>query len=113
MVYSLVLIPVLADAGRDTGGEHALIQLAADTGGKSYDVEQQTDLAPALEHVSSDLRAQYTLGYYAPTAAVAPHASASQLRHIHLQLVDPNLRAQYTLRYRSAYYSHSQPNPQP
>ena len=113
MVYSLIIVPVAADAGRDTGGEHALIQLAADTGGKSYDVEQQTDLAPALEHVSSDLRAQYTLGYYAPTAAVAPHASASQLRHIHLQLVDPNLRAQYTLRYRSAYYSNSQPNPQP
>jgi Ca-activated chloride channel family protein len=105
MVYSLVIVPVAADAGRDTGGEHALIQLAADTGGKAYDVEQQTDLAPALEHVSSDLRAQYTLGYYAP-----PHTpAASQLRHIHLQLTDLALRQQYALRYRTAYYANPQP----
>jgi Ca-activated chloride channel family protein len=109
MVYSLVLIPVLADAGRDTGGEHALIQLAADTGGKSYDVEQPGDLAPALEHVSADLRAQYTLGYYAPPST----ALASSLRHIHLQLADTALRPLYTLRYRTAYYSNSQPNSQP
>ena len=42
MVYSLILIPVAADAGRDTGGEHALMQLAADTGGKFYPIAQQT-----------------------------------------------------------------------
>jgi Ca-activated chloride channel homolog len=106
MVYSLVIVPVAADAGRDTGGEHALIQLAADTGGKSYDVEQQTDLAPALQHVSADLRSQYTLGYYAPLSpASASLVSASQLRHIHLQLADTALRAQYTLRYRTSYYA--------
>jgi Ca-activated chloride channel family protein len=103
MVYSLVIVPVTADAGRDTGGEHALIQLAADTGGKFYDVAQQTDLAPALEHVSADLRAQYTLGYYAPPTAAAP------LRHIHLQLTDLALRQQYALRYRTAYYANFQP----
>jgi Ca-activated chloride channel homolog len=103
IVYSLVIIPVAADAGRDTGGEHALIQLAADTGGKSYNVQQQTDLAPALERVSADLRAQYTLGYYAPPSATAP------LRHIHLQLTDLALRQQYALRYRSAYYANPQP----
>jgi Ca-activated chloride channel homolog len=102
IVYSLVIVPVAADAGRDTGGEHALIQLAADTGGKSYNVQQQTDLAPALEHVSADLRAQYTLGYYAPP-------STAPLRHIHLQLTDLALRQQYALRYRSAYYANPQP----
>jgi Ca-activated chloride channel family protein len=105
MVYSLVVVPVAADAGRDTGGEHALIQLAADTGGKSYDVEQQSDLAPALEHVSADLRAQYTLGYYAAPST----AAVSSLRHIHLQLTDPALRTQYALRYRTAYYANPQP----
>ena len=103
IVYSLVIVPVAADAGRDTGGEHVLIQLAADTGGKSYNVEQQTDLAPALEHVSADLRAQYTLSYYAPASATA------RLRHIHLQLTDLALRQQYALRYRSAYYANPQP----
>ncbi len=105
MVYALIMIPVSADAGRDTGGEHALIQLASDTGGKSYNVEQQSDLTPALEHVSADLRTQYTLGYYPPPPSIA----APSLRHIHLQFTDPARRAQYTLRYRTAYYANPQP----
>jgi Ca-activated chloride channel homolog len=104
MVYSLVLIPVTADAGRDTGGEHALMQLATDTGGKSYTIAQQTDLALALEHVSGDLRTQYALGYY-PTALT----TISPIRHIHLQLTNPALAARYTLRYRTSYYASARP----
>jgi Ca-activated chloride channel family protein len=109
MVYSLIIVPVAADAGRDTGGEHALIQLATDTGGKYYDVQQQRDLAPALEHVSADLRTQYSLGYYAPP----PTAASPPLRHIHLQLDNPTLRARYTLRYRTAYYATGYATAQP
>jgi Ca-activated chloride channel family protein len=101
MVYSLIIVPVAADAGRDTGGEHALIQLARDTGGKYYYVEDKHDLAPAFAHVSDDLRTQYTLGYYAPQKG----GDASGLRHIELQLKDPALRAKYKLRYRTAYYA--------
>src|ERR1700756_1091965 len=36
IVYSIIVVPVEASAGRDTGGEHALIQLSEDTGGKYY-----------------------------------------------------------------------------
>jgi len=103
-VYSLVLIPVEADAGRNTGGEHALMQLAADTGGKFYPIAQQTDLALALEHVSDDLRTQYALGYYPPPATLT-----SPIRHIHLQLTNPALAARTTLRYRTSYYASAQP----
>ena len=49
MVYSLIIVPVAADAGRNVGGEHALIQMAQDTGGKYYYVEDKHDLAPAFE----------------------------------------------------------------
>jgi Ca-activated chloride channel family protein len=100
MVYSLIIVPVAADAGRDTGGEHALIQMARDTGGRYYYVEDKRDLAPAFAHVSDDLRTQYTLGYYAPQKG----GDASGLRHIELQMKDPALRARYKLRYRTAYY---------
>ncbi len=103
-VYSLIIVPVEADAGRDTGGEHALMQLAADTGGRFYEIAQQTDLAVALEHVSGDLRTQYVLGYY-PTAATA----TSPIRHIHLQLTNPALAARTTLRYRTSYYASAHP----
>jgi Ca-activated chloride channel family protein len=104
MVYSLILIPVTADAGRDTGGEHALMQLATDTGGRFYEIAQQTDLALALQHVSDDLRTQYALGYYPPTAN-----PMSPIRHIHLQLTDPALQSRTTLRYRTSYYTSAQP----
>jgi Ca-activated chloride channel family protein len=101
MVYSLIIVPIEADAGRDTGGEHALIQMARDTGGKYYYVEDKHDLAPAFAHVSDDLRTQYTIGYYAPQKG----GDASGLRHIELRLRDPALRARYKLRYRTAYYA--------
>jgi Ca-activated chloride channel family protein len=105
MIYSLIIVPVNADAGRNTGGEHALIQMANDTGGKYYYVQDKRDLASAFAHVSDDLRTQYTVGYYAPQRGV----ESSGLRHIHLQLKDPDLRALYTLRYRTAYYAPRQP----
>jgi Ca-activated chloride channel family protein len=101
MIYSLIIVPVEADAGRNTGGEHALIQMANDTGGKYYYVKDKHDLGPAFEHVSDDLRTQYTVGYYAPQEGV----DSSGLRHLHLQLKDPARRARYTLRYRTAYYA--------
>lgn len=100
MVYSLIIVPVAADAGRNTGGEHALIQMARDTGGKYYYVEDKRDLGPAFAHVSDDLRTQYTVGYYAPQKG----GDASGLRRIQIRLKDPALRARYTLRYRTAYY---------
>ncbi len=49
-----------------SAGEHALIQMAEDTGGKYYYVVDPKDLEPAFKHVSDDLRTQYLLGYYAP-----------------------------------------------
>jgi len=100
MIYALIIVPIAADAGRNTGGEHALIQMARDTGGKFYYVEDKHDLAPAFQHVSDDLRTQYTLGYYAPQRGV----DFSGLRQIRIALKDPALRARYTLRYRTAYY---------
>ncbi len=100
MVYSLIIVPIEADAGRNTGGEHALIQMARDTGGKYYYVEDKRDLAPAFAHVSEDLRTQYTLGYYAPQNG----GDVKGLRRIEIRMKDPALRARYKLRYRTAYY---------
>lgn len=104
MIYSLIIVPIEADAGRNTGGEHALIQMARDTGGKYYYVEDKHDLAPAFQHVSDDLRTQYTIGYYAPQRGVDP-LDPGGLRHIQLRLKDPALAAQDKLRYRTAYYA--------
>lgn len=101
MIYSLIIVPVQADAGRNTGGEHALIQMSEDTGGKYYYVEDPKDLDAAFAHISDDLRTQYVLGYYAPQGV----RHDQSLRTIGVQMNDPALRGKYSLRYRTGYYS--------
>jgi Ca-activated chloride channel family protein len=108
MVYSLIIVPVWADAGRDTGGEHALIQMANDTGGKYYYVTEPRDLEPALSHVSDDLRTQYLLGYYAPERTLLEGDRDPSLRSITVHLKDPARDQQSELRYRHAYYPNLQ-----
>lgn len=102
MIYPLIIVPVAADAGRNTGGEHALIQMAHDTGGKYYYVEDPRDLKSAFAHLSDDLRTQYALGYYAPQKK-----SDSPFRTITVQMNDPALRGKYVLRYRTGYYANA------
>ncbi len=103
MVYSLVIIPIYADAGRNTGGEHALIQMSSDTGGKYFYVEDKKDLAAAYAKVSDDLRTQYVLGYYAPAAT--PHNRRDGFRTLRVELTGSGVKDATTLRYRTGYYA--------
>ncbi len=100
IIYSIIIVPVAADAGRNTGGEHALIQMAEDTGGKFYYVEDPSDLEPAFRHVSDDLRTQYLLGYYAPQAG-----GDTAFRRIRVRLTDGARGEGYSLRYRTGYFA--------
>ena len=104
MVYSLIIVPVWADAGRDTGGEHALIQMADDTGGKYYYVTEPKDLEPALRKVSDDLRTQYFVGYYAPPRTRRDGEEDLSPRTISIRLKDPESAKKDDLRYRKTYY---------
>ena len=100
MVYSIIDVPIAADAGRDTGGEHALITLSQETGGKYYYAEA-SQLGKALEEVSEDLRTQYSLGYYP-----AHHTGRSSDFHsisVAVKATVPG--ATYTVRHRTGYYS--------
>jgi Ca-activated chloride channel homolog len=100
MVYAIIVVPIEADAGRNVAGEHALIQMAKDTGGKYYYASQPKDLEPAFRHVSDDLRTQYLLGYYAPR-----RGKDDSYRKIEVRMMDEVLRQKYDLRYRSGYYA--------
>lgn len=100
MIYSIIIVPIASDAGRNTGGEHALIQMSEDTGGKYYYVEDPADLEPAFRHVSEDLRTQYLLGYYAPQKS-----GDDTFRRIKVTLTDGPGRDAYTLRYRTGYFA--------
>lgn len=63
MVYAIIDVPIAASAGRDTGGEHALITLSEQTGGKYYYVSEG-GLDKIFAKLSEDLRSEYLLGYY-------------------------------------------------
>ena len=98
MVYSIIDVPVEADAGRDTGGEHAMITLSRETGGKYYYADSG-HLEQAFQKVSEDLRTQYLLGYYPKPGAVD-----SGFRSISVTLKSLPPDAQYTVRNRTGYY---------
>ena len=69
IVYPIIMVPIEASAGRDTGGEHALIQFSKDTGGKYYYASSLNQLDEAFRQISDELRTQYLLAYYPPKTA--------------------------------------------
>jgi len=101
IVYSIIVVPVEADAGRNLGGEHALIQISKDTGGKYYYAEGQQQLDEAFRKISDELRTQYLLAFY-PSRKV----SESPFRKIKVELnkKDPEGQA-YQVRHRAGYYT--------
>jgi Ca-activated chloride channel family protein len=100
MIYSLIDVPIEASAGRDLGGEHALITLAEQTGGKSFYVNEG-GLDKAFSKVSDDLRTQYLLGYY-------PAHQAPGTNFHRVQVTVPRAGSQdFNIRHRTGYYMDS------
>lgn len=98
MVYSLIDVPIEASAGRDTGGEHTLITLAQQTGGKYFYVNQG-GLDTAFIRVGEDLRTQYLIGYY-------PQKQVPGLDFHRITVTIPRAaQGDFHLRYRMGYYA--------
>lgn len=118
LVYSIIDVPIAASAGRNTGGEHALIQLSRDTGGKHYYADSPSSLEKVFQQISRELRTQYLLGYY-PIRRPA----SSDYRHIEVTIArgqntavrpadgasEPEDSAEeptgYRVRHRNGYYT--------
>jgi Ca-activated chloride channel homolog len=100
IVYSLIVVPVEASAGRDTGGEHALIQLSEDTGGKYYYASSLAQLDQAFKMISDELRTQYLLAYYP-----SQRLSNSEFRRVQVTVSGAPESAEYKVRHRAGYYS--------
>jgi Ca-activated chloride channel homolog len=101
MIYSLIDVPIEASAGRDTGGEHALITLAEETGGKHYYVGEG-GLDRAFARVSDDLRTQYLIGYY-------PQRQVPGLNFHRVVVTVPRAAAdEFNVRNKAGYYADAQ-----
>jgi Ca-activated chloride channel family protein len=99
MIYSIIDVPIQADAGRDTDGEHAMITLSQETGGQSY-YANAGDLREAFRKVSEDLRTQYLLGYYPSSKRRGNEFRTISVRLTHAGGAD----GPYKVQNRAGYY---------
>jgi len=100
LVYSVIVVPIEASAGRDTGGEHALIQLSTDTGGRYFYATSLPQLDDAFRQISDELRTQYLLAYYP-----SDRLSDSDFRRIQVSLDGLPDGSSFKVRHRTGYYT--------
>ena len=94
------MVPVEASAGRDTGGEHALITLSEETGGKYFYASSVPQLDEAFHKISDELRTQYLLAYYP-----SQRFSDSEFRRLDVKVMNAGTESDFRARYRSGYYT--------
>lgn len=104
ILYSIIIVPIENSAGRDIGGEHALITLSRDTGGKYFYASGLEQLDAAFRQISDELRTQYLIAYY-PSRRIAD----SDYRRIEIK-VNPATKdypdpAELVVRHRTGYYT--------
>ncbi len=104
MIYSLIDVPIAASAGRDLGGEHALISLSEQTGGQYFYLDA-TGYTGSFDKIAADLRTQYLIGYY-PTL----HHATDVFHRIRITIPDGPKNG-FQLRYRSGYDADNVPDP--
>jgi len=100
IVYSIIDVPVEASAGRDTGGEHALIQIAEDTGGRYFYATSVPQLDQAFQQISDELRTQYLLAYYP-----SRRSTGNAFRRLQVVVNGLPSGAAFKARHRAGYYT--------
>jgi Ca-activated chloride channel homolog len=96
VMYPIIVVPIANDAGRNTGGEHALSTLAESTGGRIFYAAGSEQLDQAFTAILQALRTQYLLGYYPKNVREEP-----KLFHpVKIEVREPSLKVMV----RSGYY---------
>ncbi len=95
VIYSVIIVPIPNDAGRNIGGEHALISLSDGTGGRAFQPRAASEIDPVFREIENELRTEYVLGYYPQAAAGAP-----AYRRLEVQVRNPS----FTVQARKGYY---------
>jgi Ca-activated chloride channel family protein len=101
VLYPVLVVPITNDAGRNTGGEHALATLAQNTGGRVFAPSLGDELDAAFLEIIRDLRTQYLLAYYPRDVPL----TKDPFHRIDIRLKRPDLRVSA----RSGYYGETEP----
>jgi Ca-activated chloride channel family protein len=99
-IYSILLMPITNDAGRNIGGENALTTLAQSTGGRLFTSTVGAELDQALGEILRDLRTQYLISYYPRNLPF----TKERYHSVRVELLRRDLRALT----RSGYYGDTQ-----
>ena len=102
VMYPILVVPIKNEAGRNIGGEHALINLAAGTGGRVF-TPTIGELDRAFTDILRDLRTQYLIGFYPKD--VAP--TKDRFHSLKVNVQGRNLRVLA----RSGYYGEFEGSP--
>ncbi len=105
VLYTILVMPITNDAGRNVGGENALAALAAGTAGRVFTPSMGPDLDQAFTDILTELRTQYFLGYY-PRGL--PY-TGERFHKLEVKLAKPGLRVNA----RSGYYGVGEQMPPP
>jgi Ca-activated chloride channel family protein len=98
-IYSIMLMPITNDPGRNVGGENALFSLAQSTGGQRFLPSVGRELDEALGEILKDLRTQYLIGYYPKNLP----KTTNRFHSLRVDLTRSDLRAAT----RTGYYGES------
>lgn len=96
VIYPIVVMPILNDAGRNIGGENALTFMAQGTGGRSFLPAVGAQLDRAFADIIAELRTEYYIGYY-------PHnvpATKDRFHRLEIRVASAGLRVSS----RNGYY---------
>ncbi|MFN0165069.1 MAG: VWA domain-containing protein [Bryobacteraceae bacterium] len=103
VIYSVLVMPITNDAGRNIGGENALTTLGQRTGGRVFTPTLGPALNAAFSSVLKELRTQYLLGYYPRNVP----ATKNRFHQLEVRVRDGELRVSA----RNGYYGVSEPRP--
>ena len=88
VVYSVVVVPITNDAGRNLGGENALKTLSAASGGRAFMQHSAQDLDGIFRQIERELRLQYLIGFYPRSVP----ESSNRFHRIELRVDQPGLQ---------------------
>jgi Ca-activated chloride channel family protein len=96
VIYPVLVVPIVNDAGRNTGGENALSTLAERTGGRVFQPSLGAALDQTFDQIIHDLRTQYLLAFYPKNVPL----TKERFHTLNISLQDPGLQ----VKARNGYY---------
>jgi Ca-activated chloride channel family protein len=100
VIYPILVVPILNEAGRNVGGENALTTFAQRTGGRVFSPTLGAEMDNAFDQILRDLRTQYLLGFYPKDVPL----TNDRFHTLQVDTRDPRLRVVA----RSGYYGEAQ-----